>query len=50
MTNWLNIWSAVSTIATLVFFILVVMWAMSRKRTKDFEEAANLPLDKDSNN
>ncbi len=40
-------WSAVSTIGTLVFFIGIVIWAMSKKRDKDFAKAANLPLEDD---
>jgi cytochrome c oxidase cbb3-type subunit 4 len=35
------------TVALLVIFIGIVMWAFSSKRKQDFEEAARLPLDDD---
>lgn len=42
-----DFWSIVSTVGTLVFFVAIVIWTMSKKRDKDFEEAANLPLEDD---
>ena len=38
-----GLWTAV----LLVIFIGIVVWAWSRKRKKDFDEAARLPLDDD---
>ena len=35
---------SVSTLILLVTFIGIVFWAWSKKRVKDFNEAANLPL------
>jgi cytochrome c oxidase cbb3-type subunit 4 len=32
------------TVAMFVTFIGIVVWAWSRKRTKSFDEAANLPF------
>jgi len=43
-------WSVVSTVGTLIFFIGVVVWTMSKKRDKDFAAAARLPLEEDINN
>lgn len=36
------------SVVLLVAFISLVVWAWSSKRTTDFEEAAQLPLDDDS--
>ena len=36
-----GIWTAV----LLVIFIGIIVWAWSGKRKKDFDEAANLPLE-----
>jgi len=33
------------TVVMIVMFVLIVAWAWSGKRVKDFREAANLPLD-----
>ena len=33
------------TLVMIVMFVLIVAWSWSRKRQKDFHEAANLPLD-----
>jgi cytochrome c oxidase cbb3-type subunit 4 len=33
------------TVVMIVMFVLIVAWAWSHKRDKDFHEAANLPLD-----
>ncbi len=35
------------TIALMVIFIGIALWAWSAKRSADFEEAAKLPLDND---
>lgn len=35
------------TAALLVIFIGIVIWAWSGKRKRDFDEAANIPLDED---
>ena len=35
------------TVAMLVAFIGIVLWAFSGRRRKQFEEAANIPLDDD---
>ena len=34
----------VMTVLAFVVFIGIVVWAYSRKRKRDFEEAANLPF------
>lgn len=39
--------SGVMTAAAFAAFIAVVVWAYSRKRKKDFQEAARIPLDDD---
>jgi cytochrome c oxidase cbb3-type subunit IV len=33
------------TIALVIMFVCIILWAWSGARTKDFEEAARLPLD-----
>lgn len=33
------------TLVMIIMFALIVAWAWSHKRVKDFQEAANLPLD-----
>ena len=38
-----GVWTAV----LLVIFIGIVIWAWSGKRKRDFDEAANIPLDDD---
>jgi cytochrome c oxidase cbb3-type subunit 4 len=32
------------TVIMIIMFVLIVAWAWSHKRVKDFKEAANLPL------
>lgn len=32
------------TVVMIIMFVLIVVWAWSHKRVKDFKEAANLPL------
>ena len=33
------------TVVMIVTFVSIVVWAWSKKRVKDFNEAANMPLD-----
>lgn len=40
----INDWRSLSTVAMLVTFIGIVIWAYSGKRKKAFTEAANLPF------
>ena len=40
----INDWRSLSTVAMLVTFIGIVIWAYSGKRKKSFTEAANLPF------
>ncbi|HEC28151.1 MAG TPA: cbb3-type cytochrome c oxidase subunit 3 [Gammaproteobacteria bacterium] len=35
------------TLALLILFIAIVIWAWSSKRKKEFDELANLPLDEE---
>ncbi len=35
------------TVFAFVFFVAVVLWAMSGRRTKDFDQAARMALDDD---
>jgi cytochrome c oxidase cbb3-type subunit 4 len=35
------------TLAAFIVFLGIVAWAWSRKRSKDFDEAARLPLEDD---
>lgn len=37
--------SGIITAVLIIVFIGIVFWAYSRKRRKDFEEAARLPLE-----
>jgi cytochrome c oxidase cbb3-type subunit 4 len=43
-----NFLHSISTVVVFIAFILVVLWAYSGNRKKDFEEASKLPLDDDS--
>jgi cytochrome c oxidase cbb3-type subunit IV len=36
-----------TTLVSFVLFIGIVRWAWSKRRSKDFEEAANLPFEQD---
>ncbi|MEJ2513992.1 MAG: cbb3-type cytochrome c oxidase subunit 3 [Gammaproteobacteria bacterium] len=36
------------TLALMIAFVGVVIWAYSSRRRKDFEEASQLPLEEDS--
>jgi cytochrome c oxidase cbb3-type subunit 4 len=38
-------WHLVWTLLLMVAFVGIVYWAWSSRRRKDFEEAANLPLE-----
>jgi cytochrome c oxidase cbb3-type subunit 4 len=40
-------WRGVFTVVMFVMFIGIFLWAWSGRRKKDFEEAAQLPLDDD---
>jgi cytochrome c oxidase cbb3-type subunit 4 len=40
----INEFRAWFTVVMIIMFVSIVAWAWSRKRTKDFSEAANLPL------
>jgi cytochrome c oxidase cbb3-type subunit IV len=40
-------WHVVWTLLLMIAFIGIVWWAWSSRRRKDFEEAANLPLQED---
>jgi len=40
----MNDFRAWFTLVMIIMFVLIVAWAWSRKREKDFTEAANLPL------
>lgn len=42
--------SGLITLAMMIIFIGIVIWAYSSKRKKDFDEAARLPLDAEQNN
>ena len=35
------------TLALLLIFIAIVLWAWSAQRSKDFQEAANIPFEDD---
>jgi cbb3-type cytochrome oxidase subunit 3 len=43
-SSWLGFWSGLSTVLSVGLFVGVLVWVLSKKRDKDFEEAANLPL------
>ncbi len=42
-----NTLRSVATVASFVTFIGIVWWAWSRRRSSDFNEAANLPFEQD---
>jgi cytochrome c oxidase cbb3-type subunit 4 len=42
-----NTLRSVVTVATFVLFLGIVVWTLSKRRTADFEEAANLPFGQD---
>lgn len=41
------LFQSVWTIVVMVIFLTIVVWAYSRKRKPEFDEAARLPLDDD---
>ncbi|WMS87152.1 cbb3-type cytochrome oxidase subunit 3 [Pleionea litopenaei] len=43
----MNTFRGLETAALLVLFIGLVIWAYSGKRKKDFDEAANMPLNEE---
>lgn len=45
MNGWMH---GVFTVAALIGFLAVVVWAYSSKRRKDFDAAARLPLEKEN--
>jgi cytochrome c oxidase cbb3-type subunit IV len=43
----LNILRAAVTVVSFAVFLGIVAWAWSKRRTRDFDEAANLPFEQD---
>jgi cytochrome c oxidase cbb3-type subunit IV len=43
----LNILRAAVTVVSFAVFLGIVAWAWSKRRTHDFDEAANLPFEQD---
>jgi cytochrome c oxidase cbb3-type subunit 4 len=43
----INTLRIIATVASFVVFIGIVVWAWSRRREADFNEAANLPFEQD---
>ena len=43
----INTLRSVATVASFVTFIGIVWWAWSKRRSSDFEQAANLPFEQD---
>lgn len=42
-----NTLRAMATVLSFMTFIVIVVWAYSRRNTADFEEAARLPFEQD---
>ncbi len=42
-----NILRSITTVLALVAFLGIVFWAWSKRRSADFEQAANLPFEQD---
>ena len=42
-----NILRSITTVLALVAFLGIVCWAWSKRRSADFEQAANLPFEQD---
>lgn len=42
-----NTLRSVVTVLTFVIFVGILVWAFSRRNTKDFEEASKLPFGQD---
>ncbi len=45
-----NDWRGVYTLILMASFIGLIIWAYSKRRKKDFDEAANLPFADDETN
>ena len=43
----INILRSAVTVVTFILFLGIVVWALSKRRSADFEEAAKLPFDQD---
>lgn len=43
----INTLRSVTTVASLLVFLGIVWWAWSKKRKRDFDEAARLPFEQD---
>ena len=43
----INTLRSIATVASLVTFIGIVIWAWSRRNAADFEEAAKLPFEQE---
>lgn len=43
----INTLRSITTLVSLLVFVGIVWWAWSKRRTSDFEEAANLPFEQD---
>jgi len=43
----INILRSIATVASLVVFIGIWVWAWSKRRSAEFTEAANLPFEQD---
>ena len=43
----INTLRSIATVAALIAFLAIVVWAWSRSRKSDFEQAARLPLEQD---
>lgn len=43
----INTLRSITTLVSLGVFVGIVWWAWSKRRTADFEEAANLPFEQD---
>ena len=42
-----NTLRSITTVLALVAFLGIVFWAWSKRRSADFEQAANLPFEQD---
>jgi cytochrome c oxidase cbb3-type subunit 4 len=49
MTMDAGTWRGIFTAIMLLLFVAICIWTFSKKRDKDFEEAARLPLESDDN-
>ncbi len=43
----INTLRSIATVVSFATFIGIVWWACSKRRTRDFSEAANLPFEQD---